>query len=199
MTFLLLANVRNGGITDRINGFLAQNGSALKDYFFEENILGGMFATKALGLLGRLLGNETDLLFAGTVNSSGKGTNSAAGAVDDAVATSTTGKIINVDSKGNALAGDWSATKTLSAPENALAHWTKHASEFPEFKNASQYVEEAQNFVSNPPTGVLTKTKPNGDVMFYDPATNTFAVKTLTNAPRTMFRPTDGINYWNKQ
>ncbi|EJN00284.1 hypothetical protein PMI40_03618 [Herbaspirillum sp. YR522] len=58
---------------DRINGFLAQNGSALKDYFFEENILGGMFATKALGLLGRLLGNETDLLFAGTINSSGKG------------------------------------------------------------------------------------------------------------------------------
>ncbi|ADJ62810.1 filamentous hemagglutinin N-terminal domain-containing protein [Herbaspirillum seropedicae] len=58
---------------DRVDRFLAQNGSALKDYFFEENLLGGKLAAKTLGLLGRLLGNETDLFFAGTVSPSAKG------------------------------------------------------------------------------------------------------------------------------
>jgi filamentous hemagglutinin len=82
---------------------------------------------------------------------------------------------------------------------SGLTHWSKHAAEFPEFRNASQYVESAQKFVSNPPTNVLTKTRPNGDVLFYDTASNTFAVKNSAGAPRTMFRPTDGINYWNKQ
>ncbi|MBA8737071.1 hemagglutinin repeat-containing protein, partial [Chromobacterium violaceum] len=106
---------------------------------------------------------------------------------------------INVDNKGNALIGDWSATKSLSAPENAGIHWGKHSSEFPEIENASQYVEIAQGFVSNPPAGVLKKVRPNGDVLLYDPATNTFAVKNSSGAPRTMFRPGDGINYWKRQ
>jgi pyocin large subunit-like protein len=116
-----------------------------------------------------------------------------------AVNTANPGKTIIVDSKGNALVGDWSATKTLTAPENAGAHWSKHGGEFPEFSNASQYVESAQNFVSNPSANVLTKTRPNGDVLLYDPASNTFAIKNSLGAPRTMFRPVDGINYWNKQ
>ncbi|MBO1111680.1 VENN motif pre-toxin domain-containing protein [Bordetella petrii] len=114
-------------------------------------------------------------------------------------AHTTSGKAIVVDSKGNALIGDWSATKKLTSPENALAHWTKHGSEFPEYSNASQYIEGAQNFVSNPPTNVLTKTRANGDMLLYDPASNIFAVKASDGAPRTMFRPTDGVNYWNKQ
>lgn len=107
---------------------------------------------------------------------------------------------ISVDSKGNALVGDWSSTGTLSAPENALGHWVKHSTEFPEFSNASQYVEAAQKFVTNPPVNILMKTRPNsGDVLLYDAASNTFAVKNATGAPKTMFRPVDGINYWNKQ
>jgi filamentous hemagglutinin len=107
---------------------------------------------------------------------------------------------ISVDSKGNALVGDWSSTGTLSAPENALGHWVKHSTEFPEFSNASQYVEAAQKFVTDPPVNILMKTRPNsGDVLLYDPASNTFAVKNATGAPKTMFRPVDGINYWNKQ
>ncbi|MFV0456881.1 MAG: hypothetical protein ACK5NQ_18195, partial [Pseudomonas sp.] len=108
------------------------------------------------------------------------------------------GKTIIVDSQGNALVGDWSVTKKLTAPENAFAHWTKHSSEFPEYSNASQYVEGAQSFVSNPPANVLTKMR-NGDTLLYDPSSNTFAVKTADGAPRTMFRPSDGINYWSKQ
>ena len=62
-----------------------------------------------------------------------------------------------------------------------------------------QYTKGAQDFVSNPPANVLTKTRANGDTILYDPSTNTFAVKTAQGSPRTMFKPTDGINYWNKQ
>lgn len=98
------------------------------------------------------------------------------------------GKVIIVDGSGNALVGGWSFTKKLTAPENALAHWTKHGTEFPEYSNASQYVEAAQNFVNSPPYSVLTKVR-NGDTILYDPVSNTFAVRAIDGVPRTMFRP----------
>jgi len=93
----------------------------------------------------------------------------------------------------------WSSTKGKSAVENAFGHWKKHGSEFPEFQNAKQYVEGANRFVTNPPTGTLTKTRPNGDRLFYHPGSNTFAVCGADGAPRTMFRPEAGMNYWNGQ
>jgi hypothetical protein len=93
----------------------------------------------------------------------------------------------------------WTSTKSKTAVENAFGHWQKHGAEFPEFQNAKQYVEGAKDFVSKPPSGTLTKTRPNGDTLFYNPANNTFGVQAADGAPRTMFRPTDGINYWNKQ
>ena len=93
----------------------------------------------------------------------------------------------------------WSATKNLTAEENAAAHAAKHAGEFPELASEAEYTQAAQNFVKSPPSGALTKVRPNGDTLIYDPATNTFAVRAANGAPRTMFRPTDGANYWNKQ
>jgi hypothetical protein len=94
----------------------------------------------------------------------------------------------------------WSSTPNKSSVENAFGHWQKHGAEFPEFQNAKQYVEGAQNFVNNPPAGTLTKIRPeNGDKLFYNPATNTFGVQGANGAPRTMFRPGGGINYWNTQ
>jgi filamentous hemagglutinin len=54
-------------------------------------------------------------------------------------------------------------------------------------------------FFADPPSGTLTKTRPNGDKLFYDPASNTFGVQAADGAPRTMFRPNKGIDYWNKQ
>jgi YD repeat-containing protein len=93
----------------------------------------------------------------------------------------------------------WTSTKAKTGVENAFGHWQKHGAEFPEFQNAKQYVEGAKDFFSKPPSGTLTKTRPNGDTLFYNPANNTFGVQAADGAPRTMFRPTDGINYWNKQ
>ena len=93
----------------------------------------------------------------------------------------------------------WTGTKNKTGVENAFGHFKKHGKEFPEFPNATQYAQGARNFVTNPPKRTFTKVRPNGDKLFYNPATNTFAVQRADGALRTMFRPADGINYWNKQ
>ncbi|MCZ6804625.1 MAG: putative Ig domain-containing protein [Proteobacteria bacterium] len=93
----------------------------------------------------------------------------------------------------------WSSTKGKSAVENAFGHFKKHKSEFPEFQNAKQYAEGTKKFLNNPPKGILTKTNSRGDTLRYDPNTNTFGVLSKDGAPRTMFRPKNGIDYWNKQ
>lgn len=93
----------------------------------------------------------------------------------------------------------WTATSKLNSVKNAYLHWKKHQSDFPEFINAKQYVEGALQFLQNSPVGTLVKMRPNGDVLKYHPATNTFGVMDASGIPRTMFRPTDGINYWLTQ
>ena len=113
---------------------------------------------------------------------------------------------ILVDSKGNALVGGWTATKTLSSAENALGHWVKHGAEFPHYTNVSKYVEGAQVFVKSPPKGAISKVRSNGDVLIYDPATNVFAVRSASGEPRTMFKPSvsahgypTNLDYFNAQ
>ena len=95
--------------------------------------------------------------------------------------------------------GIWSSTKQISAARNALRHWNKHRAEFPELQNSLQYVKAARRFLQNPPAGTLTRTRSNGDVLRYDPATNTFGIMTNKGTPRTMFRPKQGIQYWYRQ
>jgi len=82
---------------------------------------------------------------------------------------------------------------------NAEEHWQKHGREFPEFHSAQEYEDGALRFVTNPPPGTLTKSRENGDTLFYDPATNTFAVKDRRGEPRTFFRPDSGRVYWDRQ
>lgn len=93
----------------------------------------------------------------------------------------------------------WTSTKKLSSVENAYGHFKKHKTEFSEFYNAKQYVEGTKNFLHNSPAGTLMKTKSNGDILKYFPGTNTFGVMNSSGVPRTMFRPTDGMQYWLRQ
>ena len=93
----------------------------------------------------------------------------------------------------------WTETKKAEPVGNAYGHWTKHGKEFPEYQNAKQYVDAAHNFMTTPPSGTLTKTRPNGDTLYYNPATNIFASKDINGVPRTMFKPEKGLEYWNKQ
>jgi pyocin large subunit-like protein len=93
----------------------------------------------------------------------------------------------------------WSSTPQMSARENAEHHWRKHGAEFPELKSAADYEAAAHAFVSHPPPGTLTKHESDGDTLFYNPASNTFAVRRRDGAPRTMFKPDNGMEYWNRQ
>ncbi|MBS0274630.1 MAG: hypothetical protein JSR55_09560 [Proteobacteria bacterium] len=82
---------------------------------------------------------------------------------------------------------------------NAEEHWEKHARDFPEFHSVLEYERAALAFVTSPPPGTLTKTDDRGDTLFYDPATNTFAVRDAQGEPRTFFRPDHGRAYWDRQ
>ncbi|MCR1002361.1 MAG: VENN motif pre-toxin domain-containing protein [Enterobacter cloacae] len=93
----------------------------------------------------------------------------------------------------------WTETKKAEPVGNVYGHWTKHGKEFPEYQNTKQYVDAAHNFMTTPPAGTLTKVRPNGDTLYYNPATNVFASKDINGVPRTMFKPEKGIEYWNKQ
>lgn len=43
--------------------------------------------------------------------------------------------------------------------------------------------------IDNPPAGTLTKIRNNGDVLLYQPSTNTFAIKDRHGNIKTIFRP----------
>jgi filamentous hemagglutinin len=102
--------------------------------------------------------------------------------------------------------GFWSTTKSKSSVENAYGHWEKHMSEFPEYSNSLEYVRGAQDFISSPPSGTLSIVRSNGDVVLYNPTSNTLAVKAADGTPKTMFRPDPAehgyptnLDYFNAQ
>ncbi|MGK5150769.1 hypothetical protein NDX95_23600, partial [Enterobacter roggenkampii] len=100
----------------------------------------------------------------------------------------------------------WTETKKAEPVDNAYGHWTKHGKEFPEYQNSKQYVDATHNFVTNPPKGTLTTIRKNGDTIYYNPSSNTFAVKNSDGVPKTMFRPDPAdhgyptnLDYFNAQ
>ena len=82
---------------------------------------------------------------------------------------------------------------------NLERHWEKHGSEFPEYHSAQEYGDAALKFFQNPPQGTLTKVRPDGEKLFYHPASNTFGVTAPDGTPKTLFRPSGRTNYWNRQ
>jgi hypothetical protein len=89
-------------------------------------------------------------------------------------------------SKSNKI---WTSTKTRTSVQNAFFHWKDHARDFPMLQNSKQCVEATKRFVHNTPTGTLAKTRPNGDIVLYHSSSNTFAIKTQSGVPRTMYCP----------
>jgi RHS repeat-associated protein len=74
------------------------------------------------------------------------------------------------------------------------SHFEKHAAEFGNITK-EQYLKGAQDLVSSKPGGnILTKTRSNGDILFYNKANNEFAVKASDETIRTYFKPTDGVD-----
>lgn len=97
-----------------------------------------------------------------------------------------------------------SATKESSnagfkSQELLDSHFKKHAGEFGNITK-EQYLKGAQDLLKSKPGGdILIKTRVNGDRLVYNKATNEFATKTKDGVIRTYFKPTDGLEYFNRQ
>ena len=66
-------------------------------------------------------------------------------------------------------------------------------------KSAEEYLAKVQAFTANPPRGTEKVKRPNGDTLFYQASSNTFAVTDRNGVPRTIFTPDDGVTYWTQQ
>jgi hypothetical protein len=87
----------------------------------------------------------------------------------------------------------WTPTKNQTAAENASRHFADHGTKVGA-KHVAEYVNKAHDFLHNPPPGTLTKVRPNGDVVRYDPQTNTFGVMDANGVPRTFFKPDPAVH-----
>lgn len=65
--------------------------------------------------------------------------------------------------------------------------------------SADDYLRKVKAFTENTPPGTETVKRANGDTLFYQASTNTFAVTDRKGVPRTMFKPDDGPAYWAQQ
>lgn len=131
----------------------------------------------------------TQMASAGAPERSNGSSNDAAAAVDH-----------RKDPVVKALDGrpNWAASKRNSAQEGAERAFERNGEAFGA-KTVDQFILKAHAFVGHPPKGTLTLTRANGDTLYYDPKTNVFAVASKDGAPRTMFKPDDGADYWQKQ
>ena len=121
-----------------------------------------------------------------------------------ASAPSAAGSAAAIDHRKDAVAvaGDgkpiWAASKRYAAEEGARRAFERNGEAF-DARSLDQFVMKAHAFVGHPPKGTQTLTRKNGDTLFYDPKGNVFAVADKSGAPRTMFKPDDGPDYWQKQ
>ena len=92
----------------------------------------------------------------------------------------------------------WASNRTRGGEDNAQKQFERNGADF-SAANLDDYVKKAHAFVDAPPKTVLTVSRRNGDVLLYDPKANVFAVADREGAPRTMFKPRDGMAYWLEQ
>jgi pyocin large subunit-like protein len=66
-------------------------------------------------------------------------------------------------------------------------------------KSADDYLQKVRTFIEATPRGTETVKRPNGDTLYYQASTNTFAVVSRDGVAKTMFKPRDGAAYWADQ
>lgn len=92
----------------------------------------------------------------------------------------------------------WAANKRHSGDENAKYQFGKNGSDLGA-GSEDDYVARAHAFIDSPPKGSLSLARSNGDTLYYDPKGNLFVVADKDGAPRTMFKPRQGMAYWTQQ
>ncbi|MCU1483399.1 MAG: hypothetical protein JWN67_145 [Actinomycetia bacterium] len=83
----------------------------------------------------------------------------------------------------------WSAGKSGSRIENLMEHFGSHRGDFPEIQSVEEYVDRAWTFLHDPPGGTLSVRRTNGDLVRYQPSTNTFGILDGSGVPRTLYKP----------
>jgi RHS repeat-associated protein len=88
----------------------------------------------------------------------------------------------------------WTATNRRTSAQNAFQHFKDHGADVGA-KNSVDYVLKAREFMQNPPPGTLTKVRArNGDVVRYEPSTNTFGVMDSNGSVRTFYKPDPAVH-----
>jgi RHS repeat-associated protein len=87
----------------------------------------------------------------------------------------------------------WSAKKAVTPVQNALKHFKDHGADFAA-KNALDYVKKAKEFLTSPPPGTLTKVRPNGDIVRFNPTSDAFGVSKSDGVPKTYFVPDPAVH-----
>lgn len=104
------------------------------------------------------------------------------------------------ESGGGAAAekGPVTANRRETADAKILRLYERNGAAFGA-RSAEDYAARMKAFADHPPAGAETASRPNGDTLYYQASTNTFAVVARDGTPRTMFKPDDGPNYWAEQ
>ena len=92
----------------------------------------------------------------------------------------------------------WSENRSHTAQENAEYHFERAGNDLGA-KTLDDFLTKVHRFCDQPPAGTQSLTRANGDRLLFDPKSNIFAVVTRDGAPRTVFKPSDGLAYWNEQ
>ena len=80
--------------------------------------------------------------------------------------------------------------------ETWQSHFDKHKDEF-SFNNKEEYLQGVNEMLKQ--ADLLTKKDDDGDDLYYRESTNEFAVVSTDGYLRTYFKPTDGIEYFNRK
>ncbi|MBQ8167619.1 MAG: hypothetical protein IJZ96_11405 [Lachnospiraceae bacterium] len=125
----------------------------------------------------------------------------------ESVAESTAAPVVGSDSVGDeAVAEDFDVDEEAETNEvtyefrkqqNLDDHFEKHGSEF-DYETAEEYLAGA-NRVINDPNSLYKTEAEDGDHIYYLESTNEFVVVSTDGYIRTYFRPSAGIDYFNRQ
>jgi len=103
-----------------------------------------------------------------------------------------------VDVSGIPATVKWAGNRKNSAQEQLAKRYRQNGADFGA-TSAVDYANKVNAFVTRPPQGTKTATRGNGDKLFYDPASNTFAVVNRRGLPKIMMKPDEGAAYWQQQ
>jgi RHS repeat-associated protein len=79
-------------------------------------------------------------------------------------------------------------------PDRLVDHFERHGGDFGA-RTAAEYEQMADRFLTDPrPEGVLERVRPNGDVVRFDPSTDTFGVVSRDGTIRTFYRPDPAVH-----